>query len=112
VAVLSVRNRVSRCDVVELGEELFGVRLCTGTVEAILQRAAQALAKPYQKAGRARARQREPEHGRDRLANCWAATRAMGAFTDSHAFFGRANQSDEFASSCLSDSLERLLITG
>jgi hypothetical protein len=48
VAVLSVRNRVSRCDVVEFCEELFGVRLCTGTVEAILQRAAQALAEPYQ----------------------------------------------------------------
>jgi hypothetical protein len=47
VAVLSVRNRVSRCDVVELGEELFGARLCTGTVEAILQRAARALEDPY-----------------------------------------------------------------
>lgn len=39
VAALSVRNRISRCDVVELGEELFGARLCSGTVEAILQRA-------------------------------------------------------------------------
>jgi hypothetical protein len=47
VAVLPVRNRVSRRDVVELGEELFGVRLCAGTVEAILQRAARALADPY-----------------------------------------------------------------
>ena len=51
VAVLSVRNRVSRCDVVELGEELFGVRLCAGTVEAILQRAGRALAEPYQQLG-------------------------------------------------------------
>jgi transposase len=51
VAVLSVRNRVSRCDVVELGEELFGVRLCAGTVEAILQRAARALQQPYQELG-------------------------------------------------------------
>jgi len=51
VAVLSVRNRVSRRDVVELGEELFGVRLCAGTVEAILQRTGQALAEPYQHLG-------------------------------------------------------------
>jgi transposase len=51
VAVLSVRNRISRRDVVELGEELFGVRLCAGTVEAILQRAGQALADPYQQLG-------------------------------------------------------------
>lgn len=51
VAVLSVRNRVSRRDVVELGEELFGVRLCAGTVEAILQRAGQALADPYLELG-------------------------------------------------------------
>ncbi len=32
---LSVRNRVSRRDVVELGEELFGARLSTGSVDAI-----------------------------------------------------------------------------
>jgi transposase len=51
MAVLSVRNRVSRRDVVELGEELFGVRLCAGTVEAILQRTARALADPYQQLG-------------------------------------------------------------
>ena len=36
VAALSVRNRISRRDVVELAEELFGARLCAGTVEAIL----------------------------------------------------------------------------
>jgi transposase len=47
VAVLSVRNRISRRDVVEFGEELFGARLCAGTVEAILQRAARALEDPY-----------------------------------------------------------------
>ncbi len=43
VAALSVRNRVSRRDVVELCEELFGARISTGTVEAILARAAEAL---------------------------------------------------------------------
>jgi transposase len=44
VAVLSVRNRVSRRDVVELCEQLFGARICNGTVDAILQRVSDALA--------------------------------------------------------------------
>jgi transposase len=46
VAVLSVRNRVSRRDVVELREQLFGARISAGTVDAILQRAADALEEP------------------------------------------------------------------
>jgi transposase len=45
---LSVRNRVSRRDVVELGEELFGARLSTGGLEAILTRASDALQEPYE----------------------------------------------------------------
>jgi transposase len=48
VAVLSARNRVSRRDVVELLEELFGARICAGTVDAILTRNARALADPYE----------------------------------------------------------------
>jgi transposase len=46
VAVLSVRNRVSRRDVVECCEQLFGARISAGTVDAILERVADALAKP------------------------------------------------------------------
>lgn len=46
VAVLSVRNRVSRRDVVECCEQLFGARICSGTVDAILQRVADALEQP------------------------------------------------------------------
>lgn len=46
VAVLSVRNRVSRRDVVELCEQLFGARISAGTVDAILQRVADALQEP------------------------------------------------------------------
>ena len=46
VAVLSVRNRVSRRDVVELCEQLFGARISSGTVDAILARVADALADP------------------------------------------------------------------
>ena len=46
MAVLSVRNRVSRRDVVELCEQLFGARIASGTVDAILQRVSGALAEP------------------------------------------------------------------
>jgi transposase len=46
VATLSIRNRISRCDVVELCEQLFAARISTGTVDAILARAADALLEP------------------------------------------------------------------
>lgn len=48
VATLSVRNRVSRRDTVELADELFGVRLASGTVDAILGRTATALGEPHE----------------------------------------------------------------
>jgi len=47
VATLSVRNRISRRDVVELCEQLFSSRISTGTVDAILARASDALADPH-----------------------------------------------------------------
>jgi transposase len=47
VATLSVRNRISRRDVVECCEQLFSSRISTGTVESILARASEALAKPH-----------------------------------------------------------------
>ncbi len=47
VATLAVRNRVSRRDTVELMRELFGVELATGTIDAIVERAGEALAAPY-----------------------------------------------------------------
>ncbi len=46
VVTLSVRNRISRRDVVELSEQLFSSRICTGTVDAILARTAAALTLP------------------------------------------------------------------
>jgi len=46
VVTLSVRNRISRRDVVELCEQLFSSRISTGTVDAILARAADALTVP------------------------------------------------------------------
>jgi transposase len=45
---LAVRNRVSRRDTVELCEELFGARISSGTVDAILARAGEALTEPYE----------------------------------------------------------------
>jgi transposase len=48
VATLAVRNRVSRRDTTELLGELFGARICAGSVEAILQRVALALDEPYE----------------------------------------------------------------
>ena len=87
VAVLSVRNRVSRRDVVELGEELFGVRLCAGTVEAILQRAGQALADPYQQL-RERVRASESLNMDETGWRTAGERRALwGMFTSHHAFF-------------------------
>jgi transposase len=48
VATLSVRNRVSRRDLVELCEELFGARISVGSIDAILARTADALEQPYE----------------------------------------------------------------
>jgi transposase len=47
VATISVRNRVSRDDAVELIEELFGARISSGTVDTVLTRTAAALAEPH-----------------------------------------------------------------
>jgi transposase len=47
LALLSVRNRISRRDVSELSAELFGCPLSIGSVDAICQRASSALAAPY-----------------------------------------------------------------
>ncbi len=47
VALLSVRNRISRRDAPELCRELFGCAVSIGSVDAICQRACGALASPY-----------------------------------------------------------------
>jgi transposase len=48
VVTLSVRNRISRRDVVELCKQLFRARISTGTVDAIIARAGDALEDPYE----------------------------------------------------------------
>ncbi len=47
VVTLAVRNRVSRRDTTELARELFGVEVSTGSVDAIIHRAGEALAGPH-----------------------------------------------------------------
>lgn len=90
VAALSVRNRVSRRDVVELGEELFGARICAGTVDAILQRIAEALADPYEDL-LARTRSSESLNMDETGWRLKGAQRSLwGMFTGRHAVFAVA----------------------
>ena len=87
MAALSVRNRVSRRDVVELAEELFGARISTGAVEAILARASEALADPYDDLLR-RVRGARPLNVDETGWRTAGQRRALwGAFTERHAVF-------------------------
>jgi transposase len=95
LVTLSVRNRVSRRDVVELAEELFGARISTGTVDAILARAGEALACPHedllQRVRGARALNVDETGWRTA-----GERRALwGAFTQRHAFFRIASDRHE-----------------
>jgi len=47
LVTLTARHRISRRGITELAHDLFGVTLCTGAVDAICQRAADALAGPH-----------------------------------------------------------------
>ena len=105
VVTLSVRNRISRRDVVELCEQLFAARVSTGAVEAILSRAGDAMADPY-----------EDLLGRVRCSNHlnmdetgWrlrGKQRALwGAFTDRHAVLQiAADRHEDHARDLLADS--------
>lgn len=85
VAVLSTRNRVSRRDVVECCEQLFGSRVSTGTVEAILTRVADALTDPcddlLERVRSASALNMDETGWR----TCGQRRALWGAFTDRHA---------------------------
>jgi transposase len=105
VVTLSVRNRISRRDVVELCEQLFSSRISTGTVDAILARAADALTEPC-----------EDLLGRVRSADAvnmdetgWrlrGSQRALwGMFTERHAIFEiTASRHDDHAKALLGPS--------
>jgi transposase len=102
---LSVRNRISRRDVVELGEELFGARLSTGSVDAILARASEALSEPYadlleqvRDAGAINADETGWRTAGERRA-LW------GLFTSRHAFFQvTRDRHEDHAKSLLGDT--------
>jgi len=102
VVTLSVRNRVSRRDVVELCEQLFSSRISTGTVDAILVRAADALKEPCEdllERVRAAAAVNMDETG-------WrlrGSQRALwGAFTERHAILRvRSDRHEEHAKELL-----------
>jgi transposase len=49
VVTMSARNRISRRDMSELARDLFGLEMSVGTVDAICQRAAAALAEPHER---------------------------------------------------------------
>ena len=86
LVALSVRNRVSRRDVVELAEELFGARISTGTVDAILARAGEALALPHEDL-LARVRGARALNVDETGWRTAGERRALwGAFTERHAF--------------------------
>jgi len=105
IAVLSVRNRISRRDVVELCEQLFGSRISTGTVDAICARTADALTGPcedlLERVQQARAVNMDETGWRLR-----GGQRALwGMFTDRHAIFGiTASRHDDHAKALLGPS--------
>ena len=105
VAVLSVRNRISRRDVVELCEQLFGARISSGTVDAILARVADALADPdaelLERVRAAKALNMDETGWRTA-----GERRALwGAFTDRHAVLRvRADRHEDRAKELLADT--------
>jgi transposase len=95
VAVLSTRNRISRRDVVELCEQLFGSRISSGTVDAILARVADALADPYDDL-LARVRAADALNMDETGWRTSGQRRALwGAFTDRHAVLRVADSRHE-----------------
>jgi transposase len=105
VATLSVRNRVSRDDAVELIEELFGARISSGTVDAIIGRTAAALADPHDDLLQ-RLRSGEALHMDETGWRTAGQRRALwGLFDRSHAYFTvEADRHEDRAKDLLSDT--------
>jgi transposase len=90
IVTLSIRNRISRRDVVELCEQLFSSRISTGAIDAILTRAGDALAEPYADL-LDRVRAADTLNIDETGWRLKGAQRALwGAFTDRHAAFAIA----------------------
>jgi transposase len=105
LVALSVRNRVSRRDVVELGEELFGARLSVGSVDAILTRASDALAGPYEDLF-VRVRDAQAVNADETGWRTAGQRRALwGLFTSRHAFLQvNRDRHEDHAKSLLADT--------
>jgi hypothetical protein len=110
VATVSVRNRVSRSDAVELCEELFGARISAGTVDAILGRASEALGRPHEDL-LARVRSAKALNVDETGWRTAGERRALwGAFSKRHAFFQVApNRHEDHAKGLLADT--RAIVT-
>ncbi len=113
VVTLAIRNRVSRRDTTELVRELFGAELSAGAVDAIVRRAGEALALPYNELlahVRGAPAVNIDETGwrlRGKQRTLWAAiTRQAAVFRvapDRHEREARALLGDEFAGVTSSD---------
>ncbi len=110
VVTLSVRNRISRRDTVELCEQLFSARISSGSVEAILTRTADALTVPYEDLLE-RVRGAQAINMDETGWRLKGAQRALwGAFTDRHAVLAVASgRHEEHAKALLGDS--RAIVT-
>jgi transposase len=105
IVTLSVRNRISRRDVVELCEQLFGSRISTGTIDKILTTAGDALVEPYADL-LDRVRSTNALNMDETGWRLKGAQRALwGAFTERHAVFAIApNRHEDHARDLLADS--------
>ena len=110
VAVLSVRNRISRRDVVECCEQLFGSRISSGTIDAILTRVADTLEDPVADLGE-RVRAAAALHADETGWRTAGDRRALwGAFTARHAVLKIASdRGEEHAKNLLGDT--RAIVT-
>jgi transposase len=106
IVTLSVRNRVSRRDTVELCEQLFSSRISTGTIEAILTRTADALVAPCEDLLQ-RVRGASAINMDETGWRLKGKQRALwGAFTDRHAILRiEAGRHEEHAQTLLGDSV-------
>ena len=105
IVTLSVRNRISRRDVVELCEQLFASRILTGTVDAILARTADALIVPCEDLLE-RVRSAQAVNMDETGWRLRGSQRAIwGMFTERHAVLQiTASRHDDHAKNLLADS--------
>ncbi len=106
IVTLSIRNRISRRDSVELCEQLFSARISTGTVEAILTRAGDALKAPCEDLLQ-RVRDASAVNMDETGWRLKGKQRAMwGIFTDRHAVLRiEAGRHEEHAKALLGESV-------